>query len=150
MDNRIVVLLRREAKNIGYHTYNTVVGEITLDQKILHQSSGAVYGVWAKAPSADLFPPNVIEIPSNRNWFPVYWGKDISPCSRIAAHVRDPKGTGNAKLHQIDILYGMKLIFGAIWVSHYDHFEKHLQKKFPPLIRSTHPGGKSRFIKIMN
>ena len=96
----------------------------------IEQASGAVYGIWVKSSS----PPRtgLASLPGYINWYPVYWGKDISPVSRLKAHVQGHKN-GNINLPALVEVQGLPLVFGAVMVSNYKAFESLLHAKFPPM-----------------
>lgn len=107
--------LKSFASENDFTPYDCLYGAIELNDPFpIQQSSGAVYGIWAKVSAARKL--NVKEIPGYRDWYPVYWGIDISPVSRIKAHVQGHKN-GNIKLRSIPELKDAQLIFGAILVS---------------------------------
>ena len=70
------------------------------------------------------------------------WGKDITPVSRLKAHVQGHQN-GNINLPSIPELENLPLVFGSIFVAHYDEFERLLHAGFPPL-RGTPGQGVSR------
>lgn len=132
----------------GFMVHTAFAGEIKLYRSApVRQSCGAVYGIWADTVRSPA-PPGVIPFLDHPDWFPVYWGKDIAPCSRILAHVRNYRETGNAKLKQNKVLQGRRLLFGAILVSDYEGFERHLHRTYRPLIGRGLPGKKSKLIRI--
>lgn len=99
MSNEVVSFLRQQAFEQGFTVFNDVFGHIELqDTKPIKQSSGSVYGIFVQS---DTQIADIDELPSLKNFYPVYWGKDISPARRIIAHVRNHKGTGNANLSSI-------------------------------------------------
>ena len=69
-------------------------------------------------------------------------GKDITPVSRLKAHVQGHQN-GNINLPSIPELENLPLVFGSIFVAHYDEFERLLHAGFPPL-RGTPGQGVSR------
>lgn len=149
MDDRVAAFLRSEAVRHGFTVHSAIVGEIHLqDEAPIRQSVGAVYGIWANSVCKPT-PRGVSTIPSDSDWFPVYWGKDIRPCSRILAHVQDHEGTGNVKLAEIEELLGRHLLFGAILVSDYEGFESHLHKNYKPLKGSGRRGKTSSLVVIV-
>lgn len=150
MANEVVGFLRSEAYKAHFKVFNDVFGEICLDDNTpIKQSAGAVYGIFVKSEQSISKSKKVLEIPNLKNFYPVYWGKDINPTKRIGAHVQDHASTGNAKLRECEEIKGKKLFFGAIFVSNYGGFEKHLRENFPPLIGSGRPGRSSTIVEIL-
>lgn len=147
LDGRIANFLMREAQKKGFKVHTRFVGEIELYPHFqIYQLVGGVYGVWASCS-----PPPVPEgvKPVEDDWFPVCWGKDITPCSRVSAHVYNYKGTGNLNLSSIPELKGRLLLFGAILVSRYEEFESYLHEVYPPLKGSARVGKRSRKVQIV-
>ena len=148
MQNEVVEFLRTFANQENFACYDSVFGYLELsDNTPIKQSSGAVYGIWVKSESK---LNNVLKsIPKYPDWYPVYWGKDIKPISRISAHVQDHKGTGNASLRTIQHIKFKPLIFGALFVERYKEFERLVHQKYPALINAGKPGKNSSIIQIM-
>ncbi|RYZ37198.1 MAG: hypothetical protein EOO71_28945 [Myxococcaceae bacterium] len=148
MDDRVAVFLRSEAQRRGYKVFDALVGEIDLEhEEPIRQLCGSVYGVWADI-SKRTAPASVKMLPDNAGWFPVYWGRDIKPCSRILAHIQNHKGTGNAKLRDAIEIRGRRLIFGAVLAERYRELESHLHSLYPPLLGSAREGKQPRLIRI--
>ena len=149
MQNEVVQFLLKEAKDINFNTFDSVFGDLCFDEdKPIKQSCGAVYGIVVESdtpPRASLKP-----LKHYPKLFPIYWGKDIAPVSRIKAHVQNHASTGNASLRKIHELKGKRIIFGAIFVEKYQDFEAHLHKTYPPLKGSIRSGGKEKIVKITN
>lgn len=148
MGNQVTVFLRSIASIQGNTVFNEVFGDIILsNKKPIKQSSGAVYGIFVES-------KNVIgktkEIPGNKNWYPVYWGKDLTPPFRIRAHIQNYMGTGNAKLKERKEIKGKELIFGAIFVSKYKEFEKYLHENYKPLLGKNSAGNRAKIIEVIN
>jgi len=147
VSNEVTDFLRKEAQKSGFRVLNEVSGSIDLNAAIpITQTTGAVYGIFAK--SEEPISPKVKNIEGHNNLYPIYWGKDISPPKRIGAHVKNYKNTGNAKLKNRPEINGKELIYGAIFVSDYNSFEKHLHDKLKPLIGSSRSGKSSSIIEI--
>lgn len=148
MQNEVAKFLLKEAKDHKYDTFNSVFGDLFLDEtKPIQQSCGAVYGIVVESDkplSAELKP-----LKDYPKLYPVYWGKDIAPVSRIKAHVQNHASTGNINLRSISELVGKRIIFGAIFVERYRDFEEHLYKTYPPLKGSNKHGGAEKIVKIM-
>jgi len=145
----VVQILRNEAKEEGFKIFNNIHGEILLNDNLpIKQSSGSVYGILAISDT----PLNGKVKPINGypNIYPVYWGKDISPVSRLKAHVQNHQTTGNVDLRSITKLNGKKVIFGAVLVERYSEFETHLHNKYPPLRGTSKTGRVSSIIEIMH
>lgn len=149
MSNELVEFLNIEANKNGFEVFEQIFGEINLNEaQPIKQSSGAVYGIIVE--SAE--PPRLglLAIEGYPNLYPVYWGKDIAPVSRLKAHVQNHQNTGNANLRGINEIAGKRLIFGAIFVSQYQNFESHLHTAYPPLKGTNRAGKQSQLIEIMN
>lgn len=150
MSNEVVRFLITEAEKLNLKIFNSVFGEIHLERSshLIDQSSGSIYGIVAEADK-----PLIQNLNSLNNFsklFPVYWGKDISPVSRLRAHTRNYKSVGNANLKSLKEIRGKRLIFGAIFIEKYFEFEKYLHNNYPPLISSLMKGRRSNIIKIIN
>lgn len=145
MANIVVDFLKDFAKKNNFSVFDSIYGEI--DPTFMTQSSGAVYGIWVDS-SITLSQP-ASPISKTINWYPVYWGKDITPVSRILAHARGYTKTGSLNIPSIAYLKNKKIIYGAILVERYDSFEKLLHQKHPPLSGTARTGRKPRFIKII-
>jgi hypothetical protein len=146
--NIVVDFLKKVACKNGYKVFDSIYGDIVLqNDDAIQQSSGAVYGIWVQSASS---PNGKVEVvPDYPGWFPVYWGKDIAPVSRMKAHVQDHASTGNIALRKIEEIQGKKIIFGAVMVSRYREFEELLHKKYSPMRGSSKPGKSARVIKII-
>jgi len=144
--------------------YDNLHGEIILDDSEdkqggnskVHLSTGSVYGIFAiKTKESDidkLFEEtknSVKSIDEKETIYPIYWGKDINPGSRIVIHARPNPKTGNAKLEQIQELRKFKLIFGNIFITKYKDFEAYLHEHYPALI-GTSRGGKGSKITVID
>lgn len=145
----VFLMLKKEAEENNFIIFSEIFGELNLSDSVpIKQSSGSVYGILVElqnAPKAGIRPINF-----NSNLYPVYWGKDISPVSRLKAHVQNHRSTGNANLKSRQELVGKRLLFGAILVSKYSDFEAHLHKKYPPMIGTSRIGRTSKIIEILN
>ena len=149
MSNEVIEFLRKEAGKHQFTIFNDVFGRIELNAKLpIKQSSGAVYGVLAY--SKTQISGEIKSIPSLENFYPIYWGKDISPIKRIVAHVQNHEGTGNANLRSCEQIQDKDLIFGAIFVSDYKKFEDHLHRFYPSLLGTGGGGRTSTVIEIEN
>lgn len=144
MANIVVDFLKDFAKKNNFSVFDSIYGEI--DPTFMTQSSGAVYGIWVN--SSITISQSTSPI-SKKNWYPVYWGKDITPVSRILAHSRGYAKTGNLNIPSITYLKNKEIIYGAILVERYDSFEKLLHQNHPPLHGTARAGRKSGFIKII-
>lgn len=138
--------LKSFAAKHGLQVHDCLYGAIELGgESPIQQSAAAVYGIWAHMPA----PPKtgLAQVPGFPDWYPVYWGKDISPVSRIKAHVRGHKN-GNIDLPNIIELKGARLVFGAILVSEYQRFEELLHKHCPPFKGTPSTGRKGTLVKV--
>lgn len=149
MSNCVVALLKKEAEDSNFTTFSEIFGELFLsDRAAIKQSSGAVYGILVESDGAPA--EGVKAISPGSNLYPVYWGKDIAPVSRLKAHVQNHQSTGNANLRSRRELVGKRLYFGAILVSRYSEFEALLHKRYPPMIGTSRRGNVSQIIEIQN
>ncbi|MFL1916794.1 hypothetical protein ACJW8B_15565 [Plesiomonas shigelloides] len=138
--------LRSVAAKHGYQVFNDMFGTIDLTADFpITQSSGAVYGIWAKASSP--LRSDLNAIPGYPEWFPIYWGKDITPVSRMKAHVQGHQN-GNINLPEVKEVQGKPLIFGAILVEKYQVFETLLHDNYPPMLGSSRLGRQSTVVRI--
>jgi len=150
MSNEVISFLRQQAYQNGYIIFNDIFGQIDFNAtKPIKQSSGAVYGILVQS---NVQISTVKNLPNLENFYPVYWGRDTKPISRIIAHYQDYNSTGNGKLQDCTEIQGKGklVIFGAIFVSSYKDFEKHLHINFPPLITSSNTGRSSSLVEIEN
>lgn len=142
----VITFLRSVAAEHGYQVFNDMFGTIDLTADLpITQSSGAVYGIWAKAESP--LRSGLEPIPGHPKWFPVYWGKDITPVSRMKAHVKGHEN-GNINLPIVKEVQGKPLIFGAILVEKYQAFEAILHSCYRPMLGSSRPGKQSTVVRI--
>jgi hypothetical protein len=148
MANILVEFLKKIANENHHQIFDSIYGGIDLQDNVaIKQSSGSVYGIWVKSDSS---PDGKVGCISDYpEWFPVYWGKDIAPVSRMKAHVQDHKNTGNIALRKIEEIKCKELIFGAIMVSNYKGFEKLLHKQYRPMKGINRSGKGSTIIKIL-
>ncbi|NJD39672.1 MAG: hypothetical protein FIA89_15325 [Geobacter sp.] len=148
MPIHVVKFLKELAEKEGFEIFDSLYGSIQIDQiPSILQSSGAVYGIWVEA---DVAPSRAVsELPGYRNWYPVYWGKDISPLSRMKAHVQGHRN-GNINLPKITEIRGKRLIFGAILVARYVEFELLLHSQFPSLKGTPAIGKEAKVVRIEN
>jgi hypothetical protein len=146
--NQVVEFLEKQAKLANFQQFTSLFGSISISPNQIEQSSGSVYGIIAI--SEDGLNATLKPLPGFPTLYPIYWGKDISPVSRLSAHLQSYEGTGSAGLTSIDEVKGKKLIFGAILVSDYRGFEKHLHENFPPMKGSSRSGRGSTLVKIVN
>lgn len=100
MKNEIVEFLLKEAKKNNYTVFDSLFGDLSLDDtKPIKQSCGAVYRIVVESDIP--LKPSLKPLKCYSKLFPIYWGKDITPVSRIKAHVQNHKSTGNADLRSI-------------------------------------------------
>lgn len=148
MTNEVIKILNTEATGNKFKVLDSVFGDIHLQRKqAIDQSTGAVYGILVESDA----PPKdgMLAIKGYPKLYPVYWGKDIAPVSRLKAHVQNHQSTGNANLRGIKEIQGKRLIFGAIFVEKYLAFETHLHLTYPPIKGTRRAGRKSTIIKIV-
>jgi len=168
LDNEVSSFLKKVAKEVesNFTIYDNLHGEIILEDSVdklganskVHLSTGSVYGIFAiktkKSNIGELFKEiqksknSVKSIDEEQKIYPVYWGKDIHPGSRIVSHSRPRTTTGNAKLEKVKELKNFKLIFGSIFITKYKDFEAYLHKNYPPLIGTSREGKGSRITVI--
>jgi len=138
--------LKSFAAEHGLQVHECLYGAIELgDEFPIQQSAAAVYGIWAYMPKAP--KTGLAQVPGFPDWYPVYWGKDISPVSRIKAHVQAHQN-GNIGLPNIAELRGARLVFGAVLVSEYQRFETLLHQHCPPLKGTPRIGRQSTVVKV--
>lgn len=138
--------LKSVADEHGFCVYDCLYGSIALGREFpIEQSSGSVYGIWVSSsmpPQPDLAP-----VPGYSDWYPIYWGKDIAPASRMKAHVQGHKN-GNINLPNIQELKGERLVYGAIFVSSYERFEKLVRQCSPPMLGTPLRGRVGSVVKV--
>lgn len=126
-------------------------GDYDFPNEKMNQNVGAVYGIWMKASEDELLEYTHQygkSLNSFNGYIPVYWGKDVSPCHRLAAHFKTPKSTGGLNL--IKSTYtGRELIFGCILTKEYATIEKRLHDEYPALAGSDRAGKSSNKRKIL-
>jgi len=138
--------LKEFAAEKNFAIYDCLYGSIKLGQPYpMEQSCGAVYGIWARSP-APLTNP-ILPVPGYPQWYPVYWGKDISPVSRLKAHVQGHQN-GNIDLPNIREVQGLPLVFGSVLVARYGEFERLLHSSFPPLLGSHRTGRRATVVNV--
>lgn len=144
----VAAFLKEFASENGFETHDRLHGSIDFGRPFpIEQSSASVYGIWVNSSG----PPreDVSEVPGHEGWYPVYWGKDIAPVSRLKAHVQNHKN-GNARLRSRDELKDRSLIFGAVIVSRYTAFERMLHSRFRPLYGSSQGGRSTTVVRVLD
>lgn len=120
------------------------------DMKVV-QNVGAVYGIWLKSVKTEIRKyeeEHHVSLKDFAGYRPLYWGKDVSPCSRISAHFDSSASTG--ALNLVYSNYASKdLIFGCVLTKEYTEIEKRLHKDYPPLEGSNREGRSSTVRKIL-
>lgn len=130
----------------GFEVSDCLYGSIHLGRSFpIEQSCGAVYGICAKAPTP--LRKDMRALPGYADGYPVYWGKDISPVSRLKAHVQGHRN-GNIHLPSILELANLPLVFGAVMVSSYEKFERLLHTEYPPLRGTPRSGRAVSVVKV--
>ena len=79
---------------------------------------------------------------NDTNFYPLYWGKDVTSGSRLKAHVKKSKSTGALHLleEQFSGLSKYLVIYGGVLCSKRGEFEKWLHQSYPDLLQGyTHP-----------
>lgn len=147
------------AKKENYPTLFFLFGEYTANENF--QSTGSVYGIWIEVEDAkkeDLFNELslIYQIDINDqakkiqgNWYPLYWGKDISPSKRTKDHFDCSDTTSSLKLLKSDLLSEYRFVYGIILVHKYEEFEKLLHKKISPIIGSDFRGRKVEKVSVI-
>jgi len=169
MSNEATDFLKKIAFEQGFLNYTNLSGDVIFadngdkigDNTTVYLSSGSVYCFFAiETEQSDikaLFEEtkrtvNAIDV-SNKV-YPLYWGKGLSALTRISDHVKFRAETStnkNAELEKIKALRKFRVIFGCIYVSCYDEFEKLLHEEYPPLVGSSKTGkGTGAHTIIMN
>ncbi len=166
MTNQVAKFLIEFARKRKYTVFGNLHGEIdfknsgakTGKKTLVVISSGAVYGIFA-CPNTEAAKKALLaetkredsDVKPIDGAYPLYWGRDIHPGSRIMAHSRvRAETTGNAKLEQIHALQKCKVIFAVIYVERYDRFERELHAAYRPLIGTNRGGNISRFTRIQS
>lgn len=130
--------------------------ELSTTNKIT-QPYGAVYGVVVELnkESFDALRPQLPKtrrgkqfVPLEEDWYPLYWGKDLTPPSRIRAHVQGHKN-GNARLHQYAVLHNRPIRYGFAFVRDYEVFETLLHDRYPPILGSSRTGKRSTLVEVL-
>jgi len=172
-DNQVTLFLKKEVlENSEFKRNDNLHGKIKLDDlngiiggnSKISLSSGSVYGIFAietensninqlinevnDKKTKELKDYGSIMTDGNNKIYPIYWGKDINPGSRIVAHSRHYPGTGNAELEKYPALRNFNLIYGSIYVTKYRDFEDHLFKKYQPLLGTNKVGKESKITLI--
>lgn len=148
MPRKVVDFLTDFAISKGFEVYDSLFGSILIGQTpSILQSSGAVYGIWVNSDAAP--SENISAIQGYPDWYPIYWGKDISPVSRMKAHVQG-HANGNIDLPNVVEVQGKPLIYGAILVSDYVGFEELLHEEYRPLKGSSATGKVGTVIRVEN
>lgn len=156
--------LKQQAQANNFTIFDTIYGEIQLSnpQCRITQSSGSTYGIWIElnnnniksALMSDLkkcgknVNPNSNAI--HLDWYPLYWGRDIHPGSRIKAHVNTSSNTGGLNLSQLNLSENYHIKYGVILVSDYSKFELFLHQNFPPIVLSSSTPGKVSTASILH
>ena len=138
--------LKSFAAEHGLKVHDCLYGAIEIGGEFpIQQSAAAVYGIWAHMPAAP--KTGLAQVPGFPDWYPVYWGKDISPVSRLKAHVQGHRN-GNIGLPNVAELRGARLVFGAVLVSEYQRFEALLHQHCPPFKGTPSLGRQSTVVRV--
>lgn len=145
MPNRVAMFLEAFAQLQGFGRHTSIHGRILLGQVFpLEQNVGAVYGICAvsSAPIGNTQPlPNAALVP-------VYWGKDVSPASRVKAHAQGHRN-GNINLPTMTQVHGLELYYGAILIERYEQFEDTLRRHFPPIAGGGRRGRVGTVVRVL-
>ena len=144
--------LKKVAEANNFKTYEYIGGTFDFQNNIIKQSSGSVYGIWIATDESSREEIKQATADFNNKggpdgFAPLYWGKDISPGSRIKGHFKTSKGTGGLNLYKSKYV-NCHMIYGVILVENYLSFEKLLHNKYRPLIGSSLNGRCSSLTKI--
>lgn len=151
MKNQLVEFLLEEANKCKYKTVEYIQPLVEYDNNDekykINRQIACVYGFWIdlrEAKKKKVFKETDCgDIkPIVDNWYPLYWGKDIYPGSRINAHITEPKGTGTMELSKYSSLENCKIICGGILVElkSYEMFEQNLHSNYKPILGSSKKG----------
>ena len=117
------------------HFRDSFWGYYDFSSKTVKQNVGSVYGIWVKATQEELddyMKKHKSNLKEFKGYLPLYWGKDISPCARLCAHLEKPQETGSIDL--INSKYAERdIVFGCILTKEYSTIEQRLHKEYPPL-----------------
>ena len=145
--------LRETATESGFKTYSSLFGRFNFDDGIVEQSQGSVYGIWIccneKVPIDLIEKTETIIRYNDKDYIPLYWGKDATPGNRTRTHFN--ASVSDDKLHLKKSKYkGLDLIFGVLYVSRYEKLEEFLINKYPALESDDYAkGGSTSIVKIM-
>jgi hypothetical protein len=146
MSKRIIKILEDLADGYKFTILHNLQGRI---EDLIIANCGSVYGIAVESPN-DIMRDNMPlkAFPNEPNLYPVYWGVDQKPLSRILAHVYNYENTGNAKILTHPELVGKKVYFGIVLIKEFRELEIILHKKYPPLIGDGRRGRISTKIRI--
>lgn len=129
-------------KFVGEDYCEFIWGDYDFKNCKVNKNVGSVYGIWVKANKKEIEEyktKNGKPMDEFGGYLPLYWGKDVTPSSRIDAHFRTSKGTGGLDL--INSNYSNKeLVFGCVLTAQYAKHEKRLHKEYPPIKGSSKDG----------
>ena len=135
MDKDIVAQWLKEY--VGDNYCDSFWGHYDFKTVKMMQNVGAVYGIWMKGTSEEIetfaitCKKDVEDIKKEfKGYVPIYWGKDISPCHRLSAHLKTSPKTGGLNLIQ-STYRDKEIIFGCVLTKKYFEIEKSLHKKYP-------------------
>lgn len=155
--------LKQQAHLNKLTIFDTIYGDMSIShsQSSMTQSSGSTYGIWVElndstiknALIADLVKCGKKVNPKSTaiysNWYPLYWGKDINPGSRIKAHFKASSSTNALNLSQLNLSQNYNFKYGLILVSDYSNFESFLHENYPTIISNSYTPGKGSAISIL-
>ncbi len=86
------------------------------------------------------------------NWYPLYWGADLTLGSRIRSHAGKPTKTGSVYLGQKPFLNGHNMVYGAILCEDYLNVEGALHTNYKDLFKTINKNqiAKSKIINNNN
>jgi len=128
LQQKIIDFLEKIAKENSFNIIENVSGKIVNNHIITN--GVAVYGILVE--SSLPLKENHRSLPGSPNLYPVYWGVDPKPISRILAHLSEYKKTGSVQIHNIKELENKPLYSGVIFLKEYKELEALLHKNFPP------------------
>jgi hypothetical protein len=155
----LIEFLKSVANRNNHEIYSEISGNISfLPAALIQQSSGSIYGLVVELTQQELSLLKK-ELPKRKqniqfsaiegNWYPLYWGKDLTPGARIKAHVQGHKNNGNANLKKYQVLKNKNIKYAALFVSKYELFEAHLHANYQPLLGSSKKGSVAKIVKVM-
>lgn len=164
LKNECIKWKKNDVNSRSFEEY--LYGYFDFNNSFVNQSTGSVYGIWIKITTQESYDNLIKDLNKSSKkiisskvdaifsdesgtWYPLYWGKDINPGSRIRAHFRTGNGTGGLDLSRQKFLHNYEMKWGNILVRDYDSFENYLHKTYPPILGTSCRGRISKWINIL-